>query len=133
MNNQYETVKSDHNSIIIEIEGKTEQKNHKHKLWNIKNMTSWETYKEVTEDIEMKEKWETDDPDTSYKRWTQQIKSIMYRCLDRITVTPKETSEKVKILIRKRKEVTKEIKMLKNKGIKDGVVIDYLCRKQCEL
>ena len=99
---EYRETKSDHNSIVIEIDGEIQQASRKQKIWNIKKAESWKKYEQITEDIIMNEKWEDDDLDKSYNRWSKQIKSLMYQCLDRITTKPKATNNEIRKIIKEK-------------------------------
>ena len=129
-------IKSDHNSILLKIIEEN-RKNHPKKIqiWNIKNEESWKNFQEDTESIYMKETWEDiADVNKSFKKWNTQIKSLMYKHLERITIKESQTtSRKIRNLTNRRKAVSKEIEAMKKQGMGKGVVIDYLVEKQQEL
>ena len=137
INNKLEEKKSDHNTILVEItktQNKQRGKNIKERRWNIKNEKAWERYREETEKMKPKEDWKGEKSiNKQYKRWTAQIKSIMYKCLDRITSNSKITNNKIKTTTKRRKEVSKEVTKLRNQGINKGIVHDYLMQKLQEL
>ena len=133
---QIKEIKSDHNTILIKIleENKNCQKK-KLQIWNLKNEESWKNFNEETENIYIKETWEdVKEVNASFKKWNTQIKSLMYKHLERITIKEAQTtSRKIRNLTNRRKAVSKEIEMMKKKGWSKGVVIDHLVEKQQQL
>ena len=133
---KYIDVKSDHNTITIEISIQKETSyNQKYKLWNIKNENSWVKYHDETSKMFMKVRWEDNkDMNIKYKIWSRQIKSLMYKHLTRITLKGgKIINSKIKTITKRRKAVANEILKLKRKGILQGVVVDYLIKQQEKL
>ena len=129
-------IKSDHNTILIEINKNSEQiPNQKSKIWNIKSTEAWEKYKRDTENIEMKEKWKNDENiNLKYSKWSRQIKSLMYKHIDRLTLKNNNIrSTKVKTINKRRKEIGKEIGRLRKNGKLKGIVCKILLDKQLEL
>ena len=129
-------IKSDHNSILINFMGEKNPKQPKKaQVWNIKNQDSWANFQEDTENILIKEKWENvSDVNQSYKKWNTQIKSLMYKHLERITIRgSKITNRKIRNLTNRRKALSKEIEKIKTKVINQGIVVDYLVKQQQEL
>ena len=75
----------------------------------------------------MKENWKsTRTIDSKYKRWTNQIKSTMYKCLDRITIKNRITNKTIRAISKRRKDLSKQVTKLKKMGINKGVVVTYL-------
>ena len=104
-------VKSDHNTITIEISVQKENsKNKKSKLWNIKNEDAWMKYHKETSKMHMKVKWEDNENiNKKYKSWTRQLKSLMYKHLTRVTIKGgKIINSKIKTITKRRKAVSNE-------------------------
>ena len=124
---KYKKNKSDHNSIVIEVKGEVHQKNMKVVRWNMKDEEAWEEYRKITEEVVMKETWENvEDINIAYKRWIREMKSIMYKIFKRITIKSQNHSKKTRVIINRKKAVSREISKMKTKGIRKGVIIEYL-------
>ena len=83
----------------------------------------------------IKEAWENvSNINQSYKKWVTQIKSLMYKHLERITIRGnKITNRKIQNLTNRRKALSKEIEKIKKNVTKKGIVINYLVQKQQQL
>ena len=129
-------VKSDHNSILIKMKDSIEtQKQQKITIWNTKNPDSWLTFKNETENTTFKEKWDdSNELNKRYNKWKKQLKSLMYKHLERITIKKNMvTNRKIKFLTKRRKAVAKEIEKLKKKGLTKGIIAHYMIEKQQQL
>ena len=101
-------IKSDHNTILLELDKYIEQTpNQKSKIWNVKDNNAWEKYKNETENIVMIEKWKNEENmNKKYSIWSRQMKSLMYKHLDRLTLTnTKIKSKKVKTINKRKKQL----------------------------
>ena len=128
--------KSDHNTIMIDMyEDQPKKTETVRKIWNIKNEQSWTNFKNETENIIMKESWEEcQNIEESYTRWKSQIKSLMYKHLQRISLKPnKATNPKIQSLNKNRKALSKRITILKKEGLPNGIITKYLIEKQTQL
>ena len=130
---QYIDVKSDHNSITLEVIIDEENtKNQQTKYWNIKDENGWLNYQQETSKMHMKVKWDdNEDLNIKYKKWTRQVKSLMYKHLQRVTIKEgKILNTKIKTITKRRKAVSREIQNLKQKGILKGIICEYLIKQQ---
>ena len=129
-------IKSDHNTILLEVGIEKEViYKEKDKTWNIKNNAAWDRYKKETETIKMNEDWNNNNNiNYKYKIWKRQVKSMMYKYLNRITIKDKAyRNEKTKTIKKRRKALNSEIEGLKKKGIIKGIVHKILLTEQQEL
>ena len=117
---------SDHNTIFFELHGKKTKRIKKVTKWNFRSQNSMNNYKKDTEDITMKEKWiGSGEVDSRYKRWTKQLKSVMYKNIHRITIKNKITNDVIKNEMENKRKINQEIRRLQEKGI-NGTVIEKL-------
>ena len=126
-------IKSDHNTILLKIKEENEKKKTvKYQMWNIKNQNSWQKFKEDTGNMQIIDEWKNeDDMSKGYKKLQTQLKSLMYKHFERITIKDGTiTSRKIRNLTNRRKAVSKEIERCKRKLNSKGVVINYLIEKQ---
>ena len=124
--------KSDHNTILIKMnEENMKRKNVKYKTWNIKNQNSWAEFKNDTENMKIIGEWKNEkEMNEGYKKWQSNLKSLMYKHFERITIKDgKITSRKIRTLTNRRKALSNEIEQLKKKKI-TGVIIKCLVDKQ---
>ena len=129
-------IKSDHNTILIKVmETKNSNKAVKNQMWNIKNPEAWENFKKDTENIKIKESWNNQkEINEGYKKWSNQLKSLMYKHFERITIKNNTiTTRKIRNLTNRRKALSKEIGNMQKSNINNGVVIKYLVNKQKSL
>ena len=128
----FQIVKSDHNTILIEIDIEYSKVNKVvNKIWNIRDEKAWDKYKAETNNIQMNIEWQHDDVNKNLSKWNRKIKSLMYKYLDRITVKEdKITNTKIRTITKRRKAISKEISSLKKKGLLKSVVIDQLLQQQ---
>ena len=119
-------IPSDHNTIFLEILGKKTMKINKIKRWNFDSEKSMEKYRNETNKIVWKEQWKSKgDINQKYRRWTKQLKSVMYKTIDRITINNKVTNDIIKKEMERKRKINKEIKRLQGKGI-HGILIEKL-------
>ena len=75
---------SDHNTIMMNIEWTTGFKNPKITSWNFKDKEAIEKFTKISENVHMKEEWrEGGNADEKYKKWFQQLQTIMYKSFNR--------------------------------------------------
>ena len=124
--------KSDHNTILIKMkEENVQTKNIKYKTWNIKNQNSWNNFKNDTENMKLIDEWGNEEEmNKGYKKWQTNLKSLMYKHFERITIKDgKITSRKIRTLTNRRKAISNEIENLKKSRI-TGVIVEHLIEKQ---
>ena len=98
--------KSDHNTILIKMrEAKSNNPTVKHQIWNIKNEEAWNNFKNDTENINIKESWNNQvEINAGYKKWASQIRALMYKHFERITIKNNTvTSRRIRNLTKRRK------------------------------
>ena len=118
---------SDHNTIIIEVNENIISQRIKEKRWNYKNEEGLTRYKNATEKMEISEQWDPGgDINKKYKKWTKQIKTTMYRTIQRVTIEPKKTKSAIKELIKRKQKAIKELNRLKKNGITKGVTVSII-------
>ena len=126
-------VKSDHNTILIKIKDENyKKKNTKYHMWNIKNQNSWDNFRDDTESMKLIDDWQNEeDLNKGYKKLQAQLKSLMYKHFEKITIkSGTVTSKKIRNLTNRRKAVTKEIQRCRETLKSKGVVLNYLIEKQ---
>ena len=115
-------VQSDHNCITIEITGNSGISRNRITRWNLRNEKSLNQFSKITENIIMKENWlTTGDVNSKYKRWHNQVKSVMYQCFKRVTEKNNNSSNLTTKLIKEQKIIKKKIRTLVEHGLQDGV------------
>ena len=116
---------TDHNTIIVELNLAAQRIIKKKTIWNLKNEESLMKFRSMTENIVMKEKWNTGgDPDEKYNRWQQQLKKVMYTCFKRVTVKSKIGNPEINKAIQEKRKIRREIRKLKKiKEMKEGVIL----------
>ena len=96
-------------------------------IWNINNKEGLQKYTNLTTNLEMKTDWDSDESiDTKYKKWSKQVKSIMYQCFERISIKKKNKTSKVKEMIKVKKKIKKEIAYLNQQGIGTGIIASHM-------
>ena len=121
-NGKSEEVQSDHNCITIEISGNPGISRNKITRWNLRNEKSLNQFSKITENIVMKESWLTPgDVNFKYKRWHNQVKSVMYQCFNRVTEKNNHSSNLTTKLIEEQKTIKKKIRTLVEHGLQEGV------------
>ena len=129
-------IKSDHNTILIEINTE-EEKIHKQvlKTWNIKNEESWKKYHHETQNIQMASSWDNEeDINIKFSKWKRKVKSLMYKHLERVSIKiGKVSNNKIKIITKRRKALSKEIDRMKKNGLIRSYIIDYMLKQQEKL
>ena len=117
---------TDHNTIFFELHGRKTKRMKKVTKWNFKNQKAMENYKKDTNDILIKEKWNgSGNVDRRYKRWSKQLRSVMYKNIHRITIKNKVTNDIIKNEMDKKRKINQEIRRLQEKGI-NGTLIEKL-------
>ena len=82
----------------------------------------------------MKENWENEgDIEKKFKNWEKQIKSLIYKCFNRITIKEKRTNKTTKELINIKRKLNQEISEIQNQSIESTIVIKYLKERKTEL
>ena len=126
-------IPSDHNTITFELSGKRRKQAEKITIWNYKNGESLKRYREDTTTVKMKENWNDEgEINNKYKKWTNQIKSLMYKNLHRVTIKDKISNDVIKHEMNQKRKINKEIKRLEAKGIQ-GTIIEELRERAKEL
>ena len=124
---------SDHNTIFFELQGHKSKKMNIIKRWNFKNEDSMKNYFNETNNLIMKETWtEKENINVKYKRWSKQIKTIMYKTLHRVTIKEKISNDVIKKDMNQKRKINKEIKRLQNKP-KLKRVIEALKKKNIQI
>ena len=125
---------TDHNVILVEIEVPTQRIKEKITKWNFSNQNCLDKFKNETENIIMKENWENEgDIEKKFKNWEKQIKSLIYKCFNRITIKEKRTNKTTKELINIKRKLNHEISDIQNQSIESTIVIKYLKERKTEL
>ena len=134
INNKCEEIATDHNPIIIKLEVEIGKKKEKVTRWNFNNKECLEKFQRETNNINMKEEWGNEgDIDTKYKKWEKQIKGLMYKCFNKITLKEKATNTEVKGLIQIKRKLNQKISEIQNLNIKSNIVITKLRQRKTEL
>lgn len=130
---KYVEIPSDHNSIFIEIEGEKLTKNPKITTWNVSNTADQKRFNKITENVQMKEQWKIKgDIDVKYKKWYNQIVSIMHKSFKKSTIKPGQNNKTVRQLSREKRKLKSEMQRLEKIGQR-GVVYNFFDEKQQSL
>ena len=117
-NGKLEEVQSDHNCIIVELEGETRKTTNKVKRWQFQNEENLNKYRLQTEEMIAKENWlNPGNADRKYKKWFNQFKSILYECFRRVTKKSNSTTSKTTKLIQEKRDVKSKLKLLTRNSI----------------
>ena len=117
-NGSSEEIQSDHNCIIVQIEGEVTKETTKQKRWQFQNDENMAKYKLETEEMIAKESWHNPgNADRKYKKWFNQFKTILYKSFNRVTIKNKSTTSKTSKLIQEKREVKKKFKLLNDNSI----------------
>ena len=107
---------SDHNTIFFEVHGHKSKKINITKRWNFKNENSMKKYFNETNHLIMKETWtQSGNINEKYRKWSKQIKNIMYKTLHRVTIKDKISNDVIKNEMEQKRKINKEIKRLQHK------------------
>ena len=118
---------TDHNPMIIDFEIPVEKNIQKQTIWNLSNKEGQNIFKTNTENIDMKEKWETDgDIDEKYHTWEKQIKSLMYKSFKRITIKQRINTSTIKELITEKRKLNQKISEIQNLNLDSSIVLTTL-------
>ena len=124
---------SDHNTVFFELHGHKSKKINIIKRWNFKNENSMKKYYDETNHLKMKETWtQNGNINEKYRKWSKQIKAIMYKTLHRITIKDKITNDVIKKHMEQKRKINKEIKRLQNKP-KLKRIIEALRKKNIQI
>ena len=117
---------SDHNTIFVTLDMKVDKKTSKRTIWNYKNQECLDNYTAETSQALFNSNWEEDgDTNTKYKRWIKQVKTIMYKCIKRITISGKKANTETKRLLQVKRSINKEINHIKQNGVKNSFLYKY--------
>ena len=107
---------SDHNPIVIELAGKKEKAAAKEKVWRISD-ENLEVFNKHTDTNPMKEQWNRGgDVNVKYKRWSKQLRGLMYRFFTRATKKHNQHNKVIKNKIQLKNTIKKEIKKIQKEG-----------------
>ena len=120
---------SDHNPIVIELAGKQEKAVAKEKVWRISD-ANLEVFKKHTDTNPMKEQWNRGgDVNVKYKRWSKQLRGLMYRFFTRATKKHNKHNKVIKNKIQLKNAIKKEIKKIQKDGPSGGSLENDLNNK----
>ena len=110
---KYIEVPSDHNVISLSIDN-TKSKTNREKLviFNVQNEADQKRFTKISDTVDMKEKWTYSGGNLNqkYKRWTNQVKSLMYQCFKRTTIKPGQRSTVVNSLTKEKNILKGELR-----------------------
>ena len=127
---KYTEVQSDHNSIVIDIAGDKVKNNPKVTMWNVSNEADQRRFSKLTEDICMKEKWlSKGDISTKYRKWYNQIISVMHKCFKKSTIKPGQSNKIIRDLCKVKRQIKDNLIHLDKAGLVNGVAYRFLEEK----
>ena len=127
-NNVSKEITTDHNSMIIKMEIPIEKNTLKrHTIWNLSNKECQQLFKTNSENIKMKENWELGgDINKKYQNWEKQIKSLMYKSFQRITIKQRINNSTIKDLITEKRKINQKISEIQKLNLDSNVVLTTL-------
>ena len=121
---------SDHNSITLEINWKKPYKDPKITIWNLTDKDSKEKFTRITENVRMKESWETDgDADEKYSRWMKQIKTLMYSSFKKVTIKKKVQNSEIHLSIQHKQKLKRMLQHLIGINLENGIAVGIIRTK----
>ena len=127
-----ECVKSDHNTIILEIKSdknsKKEKGVHNKVIWNTNNPLAWDRFRSeiaksrIYSDI----KNEKQDLQEGYKKWMKTFNRLLYKCFDKARINNKNKfcSKETKAMMKEKREIKRELtRAIKTKNTEKEISI----------
>ena len=103
-------VPSDHNTIVINVEGEVKKTISKEVVWNMTNKQDQLRFKRITESTKFKEQWKNSkDINRKYNRWEKQLKSLMHQSFKRSTIKPGQGNSKTREIINQKRKIRRRM------------------------